>query len=129
VPFYAEVDERPLAWLPATQSGVAWRLLCLDASVRYGNDVLPWREHLPAYNYTQLPALTLDRSRVHTVATTPLYTSQPLMPVLPAAMLPLDPIDLELDVETLSKMEDDTHLCGLIPAGASLDHILQTCFQ
>jgi hypothetical protein len=69
-----------------------------------------------------VPSLTLDRSRVHTVSTTPLYTSQPPMPTLPITMLPLDPINLKLDVESLSKMEDDSHLRGLVHAGGCQDH-------
>lgn len=114
----AEVQDGALAWLPATQGAIAWRLLCLDAAMRYGNDVAPWRESLPAYKYTQLPALTPDATRVHVVSTTPLYTAQPLMPPIPAGLLPLDPVDLDLDADALAKLEDDAHLKGHVPAGA-----------
>lgn len=123
----AEVNTTPLAWLPATQGAVALRLLTLDASVRYGNDALPWRETLPAYDYVQLPALSLDRSRVHTVSGMRLSGGESFMPQLPPALLPLDPIDLEVDVEWLEKGEDESHLRRSVPAGAPRHAVSRCC--
>jgi hypothetical protein len=113
----SEVNTAPLAWLPATQGAVALRLLTLDAAVRYGNETLPWRETLPAYDYVQIPALSLDRSKVHTVSGMRLTGGESFMPQLPPALLPLDPIDLEVDVEWLEKSEDESHLRRNVPAG------------
>jgi hypothetical protein len=111
------VDE-PLAWLPPTSAALAWRLLSLDAAVRYAIGARSWRETLPAYRYLQLPALTPQRDRIMTLSGAPTYGSAPMMPLVACALLPADPTDFDIDVAQLTGTESDSHLRHQVPSGA-----------
>lgn len=114
---HAETNDEPLAWLPATQGAVALRLFSLDAATRYSTDTPPWRDSQAAYASVQVPALSLDRSKVHVVSGLRLTPGPKVMPVLPTSILPPEALDLELDVEWLERAEDESHLRHAVPRG------------
>jgi len=55
---------KPLAWLPATISAVAFRLYCLDANLIYGEGpgARPARDDIANYKYIMWPATPMPRA-------------------------------------------------------------------
>lgn len=118
----AEVNNEPLAWLPATTAALMLRLLCLDAAVCYSTELRPWRERLSTYRYVQNPVLmagkqTAEAGSIATVCGLPTYTGVGIFPVLPPALVPIEPVPLKLDADALLRV-DDEELRSRIPAGA-----------
>lgn len=120
----AEVNTEPLAWLPATTAGLMLRLLCLDAAVCYSTEQRPWRERLSTYRYVQNPVLlagkaTAEQGSIATVCGLPTYTGVGIFPVLPPALVPVEPVPLKIDAEALLQA-DDEDLRIRVPAGGIL---------